>query len=79
MCYKGILCQIPVIVVLPLPGELIVGTTLGEAVVSHGQDLVVLAHDARADLCVRILGAHGRKLCNSHEILVPGNVSVSLF
>ena len=78
MCHIEIFSIIRILVHL-IPRELVVGTTLRESVIAHGQDLIVLTHDARADLCVRVLGAHGRKLCNSHEILVPGNVSISLF
>ena len=35
---------------------------------------VVLAHDARADLRVRVLAPLGRQHGDAHEIFVPGNV-----
>lgn len=48
-----------------------------ETVVSHGQNLVVLAHNAGSHLGVRILRAHTGKLGNCHEIFIPGNIILS--
>ena len=61
-----------------IPREFIIGTAFRKSVVAHGQDLIVLTHDAGTYLRIRIFGAHRGKLRNSHEIFVPGNISVSL-
>ena len=55
MCHKGIFCQITILVILPLPGKLIIGTTLGEPIVSHRQNLIVRADNAGSHLGIRIL------------------------
>ena len=59
------------------PRELVVRAAFRETVVSHGQNLVVLAHNAGSHLGVRILRAHTGKLGNCHEIFIPGNIILS--
>jgi len=60
------------------PRENVVGASLGEAVVAHGENLMVVGNDTGSYLGGRVLGTMGGKSTNSHKILIPRNGVLSL-
>ena len=61
----------------PHPGEIVIVAALGESVIAHGQNLVILAYDAGANLGTGILGPHPGKQRHAHEIFIPADVILS--
>ena len=62
----------------PLPGHLVIAAAGRHTVLPQRKNLVFRADDAGAHLAVAVLGPHGRKQGNAHEILVPADI-VSTF
>lgn len=62
---------------LAFPGQLVIGTAPGKAVVADTDDLVLVVGDAGPHLSVGVLAALGGKQGHRHEVLVPGEVVLS--
>ena len=60
------------------PRKFIVITTLGETIIAHGHNLIVLTDDTRAHLGIGILGTHSRKQRHAHKILIPADIILPL-
>ena len=63
---------------LSRPRKLVIRAAHRESVITHRQNLIVIAHDARAHLRMRIFGTHPRKHRHTHKILIPTDIIVSL-
>ena len=61
-----------------LPGDEVVIHADGKSVVPDADDLVLATDDARPHLGVGVFAAHRRELGDSHEVLVPADIVLSL-
>lgn len=66
-------------VAFALPGEIFVVEAVWSAVVTDGQNAVVITDNTSTDLGAGVFAAHGGKGSNSDKVLIPTKIILAFF